>query len=227
MQAAKDLFVGQGHETIKERGCERECPRPGVRCAEAVGYGDGGYWHDATGIYRLLHRRRAVWLNAVKANLGLERTKCNGCAAKHAAATKPTNHDIGFGNLLKDLDAHAAVAGDHKRIIERVGVDEATLCNKFVLQLSSGAHMPLNQVHRCAVRLAGGDLCRHGLRRHDDFNRNTVGATRPGVSGGGVARTEGDDAAALHILDTEELNESCNAIQHAAHLVRAAALQML
>ena len=119
------------------------------------------------------------------------------------------------------------MAGNHKRVIKRVGIDEATLCNKFVLELSSGAHMPLNQVHRCAVRLAGSDLCRHGLRRHNDFHWDAVGAASPGVCGGGVPCAKGDDAAALHILDTEELNEARYAIQHAAHLVRAAALQVL
>ena len=119
------------------------------------------------------------------------------------------------------------MAGNHKRIIKRVGVDETALCNELVLQLSSGAHVSLNQVDRCAVRLAGGDLCWHGLRRHNDLDRNAVGTTRPGVCGGGVPCAKGDDAAALHILDTEELNEACYAIQHAAHLVRAAALQVL
>ena len=119
------------------------------------------------------------------------------------------------------------MAGNHKRIVKRVGIDEATLCNKFVLQLSGGAHMPLNQVHRRAVRFTGGDLCRHSLRRHDHLNWDAVGAASPGVRGGGVTRAKGDDAAALHIVNTEELNESCDAIQHAAHLVRAAALQVL
>ena len=116
--------------------------------------------------------------------------------------------------------------GNHERIIKRVSIDKATLCNQFVLQLSCGAHVPFHKVHGCPIGLAGGDLCWHGLRWHHDLDRDAVGATRPGICGGGVACAKGDDAAALHILNAEELHESCDAIQHAANLVRATALQM-
>ena len=116
---------------------------------------------------------------------------------------------------------------NHKWIIKRVGINEATLCNEFVLQFARGAHVPFHKMHGRAIRFAGGDLCGHGLRGHHYLDRDAVGAARPGIRGGGIARAKGDDAAALHILDAEELNESRDAIQHAANLVRATALQML
>ena len=118
------------------------------------------------------------------------------------------------------------MAGNHKWIIKRVGVDEAALCDHLLFQIARGAHVPFHKMHGRAIRFAGGDLCWHGLRGHHDLDRDAVGTTRPGVCGGGVARAKGDDPAALHIVDAEELHKSRDTIQPAANLVRAAALQM-
>ena len=105
-------------------------------------------------------------------------------------------------------------------------IKESELLNELIFQECSLAHQSVNKVHGCAIRLARGDLCGDGAARHHNVDWHLEFAPRPCICRSGVASTEGDQAAALHLCLTEVLDHVRHAIQHAAHFVRAGALQV-
>ena len=107
----------------------------------------------------------------------------------------PTTSTSTIGQVLEELEARRTVAGDHRRIVERVDEREA-LGVADPLHLGERlADVLAVQDDPGAVAQAGVDLRPHGARRHDDRDRHARGATGPGIGLPGIPRRQRDGAA--------------------------------
>src|SRR5205814_9623449 len=83
--------------------------------------------HGSAGFEREAHGCRIDGLDAIDPDRGSTLLQ-GGCdPGDQTASADPDDHDVDLGQILEDLEADAAVAGDHRRILEWVGERETAL----------------------------------------------------------------------------------------------------
>ena len=139
-----------------------------------------------------------------------------------AAAADPDHHDVQVRNVLEQLQADRAVAGDDRRVVERVDELEA-LGVADPLHLGEGlADVGPMQDDSRAVAETRVHLRADGTGGHGHGDRNASRPAGPGVGLPGVSRREGDHAAGPGCL-----GQRGDPVGHAARLERAGLLEVL
>src|SRR4029079_1403473 len=168
------------------------------------------------------HRVRALGLDTDDPGSGTTRLHGRGDAADQSPTPDADDDDIDVRYVIDDLETDRPVAGDHRRIVERM--DE---CEPFdvadALHLRERiAHVLAMQDHARAVVEARVDLGADRALRHDDGHRYAGGCTGPGIRLTGVAGGERDCPTKPGLL-----GERRDPVRHPARLERAGLLKML
>ena len=140
--------------------------RPANGAPEAVGDAVGLDPDDLAALEGERHGVRALRLDAVDADRGAPLLDRRGHARDETAAADPDDDDVEVGQVLDELEADRAVAGDDGRIVERVDELEA-LGVADPLELGQRlADVRAVQDDPRAVAEAGVDLRADGPGRH-------------------------------------------------------------
>ena len=114
-------------------------------------------------------------------------------AADEPAAPDPDDDDVDVREVLDDLEPERPVAGDHVRIVERVGERQAALVADLLEPGERLADVLAVEDDLRAVPDAGVDLRAYGAGRHHDDRRDARLAAGPGVGLPGVPGRQRDD----------------------------------
>ena len=131
-----------------------------------------------------------LWLDAVDTGARPERLHRGRDAAGEPAAADPDDDDVHVGQVLDDLQADRALAGDRDRVVERVDERQAArIADALHLRPGLGRVGPVED-HLRAVAAAGIHLGADRRGRHDDGGSHADDPGGHGHRGRVVARRD-------------------------------------
>ena len=150
-------------------------------------------------------------LDAVDADARAPLLQRRGDAGDQPAAADADHDDVEVRQVLEQLEADRAVAGDDRRVVERVDEAEA-LRVADPLHLGEGlADVRAVEDDPGAVAEAGLHLRADRARRHHDRHRHPGRPAGPGVGLAGVPGRQRDDAARPLVVTGWRSGWSCRA----------------
>jgi hypothetical protein len=145
-----------------------------------------------------------------------------GDARNEPAAADRHHQHVEVGHLLQHLEAHRALAGDHRGVVVGVDEGEAFARAERVRVLRGPGERVALEDHVGAVHLRALHLVVRGAARHHDHRAHAQARRVVGDALRVVAGAHGDDAApALGLGQREQL------VERAALLERGGELQVL
>src|SRR5437762_1492185 len=117
---ASTRWASEQDESVEIAPAHRQSEIARKRCRQPVGNGPRLDRHGSAGFEREAHGCRIDGLDAIDPDRGSTLLQGGRDPGDQTASADPDDHDVDLGQILEDLEADAAVAGDHRRILEWV-----------------------------------------------------------------------------------------------------------
>ena len=191
-----DLVFGDGDDLVHVLLAQLEGQLAGSQDVDAVGDGVAvGHGGDLAGSAGLIHGGHGAGLDADDLAVGLQALDGEGDAADQAAAADGADHLLHVGELLQNLQADGALAGNDVGVVEGMGEGVAVELGQAVGLPGSVVIHAGDQDHFRAVALGGLHLADGGAGGHADDGLDAQLGGGQGDALGVVAGGAGDDTA--------------------------------